>query len=80
MLDKGIYKSSLVVTLKAGTINLKRVARKAHPNVYELIEQEHTHTEVSIAQLETGSQPPRNISKDNRIKELKKGLARTLNR
>ena len=38
MLDK-VYKSSLVVTLKAGIINLKRVARKAHPNVYELTEQ-----------------------------------------
>ena len=35
---------------------LKRVVRKAHPNVYE---QEQADTEVTIAQLATGSQPPR---------------------
>ena len=34
---------------------------KAHSNVYKLIEifkQEQVHTEVLIAQLDTGSQPP----------------------
>ena len=57
----------------------KRVVRKAHPNVYELIEifkQEQAHTEVSTAQLATGSQPPKRvkkfIAKDKRIEELKK--------
>ena len=57
----------------------KRVARKAHANVYELIEifkQELAHTEVSTAQLATGSQPPKRakkfIAKDKRIEELKK--------
>ena len=41
---------------------LKRVARKALPNVYELIEvfqQEQVDTEVAIAQLATGPQPPK---------------------
>ena len=41
---------------------LKQIARKAHPNVFELVEifkQEQSDTEVSIAQLDTGSQPPK---------------------
>ena len=41
---------------------LKRVVRKAHPNVYELIEvfqHRQADIEVTIAQLVTGSQPPR---------------------
>ena len=38
---------------------LKRVARKAHPKVCELIEQEQAHTKFSTAQLATGSQPPK---------------------
>ena len=57
---------------------LKRVVRKAYPNVYELIEvfqQEQADTKVTIAQLATGSQPPRRgrttIAKDRKIEELK---------
>ena len=57
-------------------LSFARVARKAHPNVYELIKQEQAHTEVSTAQLATGSQPPKRakkfIAKDKRIDELKK--------
>ena len=40
---------------------LKRVARKANPNVFELVEfvrQEQADTKVSIAQLATGAQAP----------------------
>ena len=57
---------------------LKRIARKAHPNVFELVEifkQEQSDTEVSIAQLDTGSQPPKrakkSVDKDKKIGELK---------
>ena len=39
---------------------LKGVARKAHSNeTIAIFEQEQAHTEVSIAQLATGSQPPK---------------------
>ena len=54
------------------------MARKAHPNVFELVEimkQEQADTEVSIAQLAAGAQAPRrakkSITKDKRIEELK---------
>ena len=57
---------------------LKRIARKAHPNVFELVKifkQEQSSTEVSIAQLEAGSQPPKrakkSVEKDNKIGEIK---------
>ena len=57
---------------------MKQIARKAHPNVFELIEifmQEQSSTEVSIAQLEAGSQPPKraekSVEKGNKIGELK---------
>ena len=57
---------------------LKQIARKAHPNVFELIKifkQEQSSTEVSIAQLEAGSQSPKrakkSVEKDNKIGELK---------
>ena len=57
---------------------LKCLVRKAHPNVYELIEvfqQEQADTEVTIAQLATGSQPPKRgrttIAMDRKIEELK---------
>ena len=57
---------------------LKQIARKAHPNVFELVEifkQEQSDTEVSIAQLDTGSQPPKrakkSVDKDKKIGELK---------
>ena len=60
-------------------IKLKWVARKAHPNVYELIEifkQEQAHTKFSTVWLATGSQPPKKakkfIAKDKRIEQLKK--------
>ena len=60
------------------TNKLKGVVRKAHPNVYELIEmfqQEQADTEVTVAQLATGSQLPRQgrttIAKDRKIEELK---------
>ena len=45
---------------------LKRIARNARPNVFELVEifkQEQSDTEVSIAQLDTGSQPPKRAKK-----------------
>ena len=41
---------------------LKRVVRKVHPNVYELIDvfqQGQADTKVTIAQLATSSQPPK---------------------
>ena len=57
---------------------LKQIARKAHPNVCELVEifkQEQSSIEVSIAQFEAGSQPPKrakkSVEKDNKIGELK---------
>ena len=60
---------------------LKRIARKAHPNMFELVKifkQEQSSTEVSIAQLEAGSQPPKrakkSVEKDNKIGELKVDL------
>ena len=45
---------------------LKCVVRKAHPNVFELVEimkQEQANTEVSIVQLVTGAQVPRRTKK-----------------
>ena len=49
-----------------------------HPNVFELVEifkQEQSDTELSIAQLDTGSQPPKrakkSVDKDKKIGELK---------
>ena len=61
-----------------GWHKLKRIARKAHPNVFELVEifkQEQSDTEVSIARLDTGSQPPKrakkSVDKDKKIGELK---------
>ena len=58
-----------------GWHELKRITRKAHPNVFELVEifkQEQSDTEVSIAQLDTGPQPPkRSVDKDKKIGELK---------
>ena len=57
----------------------KQVVRWVHSNVYELIEQEQVHTEVSIPQLATGSQPPKRaktfISTDKKTEELKKGFS-----
>ena len=57
---------------------LKRIAKKPHPNVYELIEifkQEQANTEVSIDQLAVGTQTPKGankcIEKDNKIELLK---------
>ena len=66
-------------TSRDGTIiKLKRIANKAHPNMFELVEifkQEQSDTEVSIAQLDTGSQPPKSaknsVDKDKKIGELK---------
>ena len=61
---------------------LKRIARKAHPNVYELVEifkKEQADTEVTLAQLATGAQPPRRakktLIKDRRLEELKSRFA-----
>ena len=55
---------------------LKRVARKAYEPI-KIFKQEQPHTEVSTAQLVTGSQPPKMakkfISKDNKIEEQRKG-------
>jgi len=57
---------------------LKRIARKPHLNVFKLVEifkQEQSDTEVSIAQLDTGSQPPKrakkSVDKHKKIEELK---------
>ena len=33
---------------------MKRIARKTHPNLYEVLQREQAATEVSIQQLETG--------------------------
>ena len=48
-----------------------------NPNVYELIDvfqQEQADTEVTIAQMATGSQPPKQgrttITKDRKVEEL----------
>ena len=61
--------------------NLKLIAKKSHPNVYELIEifkHEHANTEVSIAQLAIGSQTSKRdkkyIEKDNKIETLENRL------
>ena len=58
---------------------LKRIARKAHLNLFEimtLFKQEQADTEVTLAQLATGAKPPRrankDIQKDKRIQILKK--------
>ena len=58
------------------TIKLKRITKKAHPNMFELVEffeQEQSDTEVNIAQLDTGSQPPKSakksVDKDKKIRE-----------
>ena len=57
---------------------LKRIARKAHPNLFEIVtlfKQEQADTEVILAQLATGAKPPRrankDIQKDKRIQNLK---------
>ena len=58
---------------------LKRVARKAHPNIYKIVtifKQEQAFTEVSIAQLASGAtltnRANKSVQKDNRIQNLKK--------
>ena len=62
---------------------LKQITRKAHPNVFELVEiikQQQSDNEVSIAQLDTMSQPPKqppkrakkSIDMDKKIGKLKK--------
>ena len=58
------------------TIKLKRITKKARPNMFELVEffeQEQSDTEVNIAQLDTGSQPPKSakksVDKDKKIRE-----------
>ena len=71
-------------TLKAGTRNLKEWPEiKAHSNeTIAIFEQEQAHTEVSIAQLATGSQPPKGankfISKANKREELKKKFSQLI--
>ena len=63
---------------------LKRIAKKSHPNMYEIIEKNtiqkiySKNTEVSIAQLDVGCQTPKRpkkyIDKDNKIEILKDRL------
>ena len=54
---------------------LKQTARKAQPSMFKLVEifkQEQSDTEVSIAQLATGSQLPKKfVDKGKKIGELK---------
>ena len=53
---------------------MHKITRKSHVNVFEIGEafkQEQDYTEVSIAQLATGAQPPRRAWKDNKIHKLK---------
>ena len=62
--------------LKGWHNKLKRIARKAHPNVFELVEIfKQEQSEVSIAELDTGSQPPKrakkSVDKDKKIGKLK---------
>ena len=57
---------------------LKRITRKSHPNIYEIVtifKQEQAFTKVSIAQLASGATLTRrakvNIQRDNKIHKLK---------
>ena len=64
---------------------LKRIARKAHPNIYEIVtifKQEQAFTEVSIAQLASGAtlrkRANKSVQKDNRIQKLKEDFVANL--